>query len=140
VELSWSIRDVDGCPSACNLRGMDARCQARAGEDFPDLGAMRVCWQAVGDAGIAPADCGRALAGGSSARFRCEQAHGVTGFEIAPGPTAIWIEPLCADNGLVPRADRYEVPAPIVRDITSGDVATLNALLVVVDARACEPR
>jgi len=137
VELSWSIRDFDGCQASCDLRAKDDQCNDA--EDFADLGQVRICWEAIGDGGELALDCGRDPAVNDNSLFNCDLVHGVTGFEIPPGPTAVWIEPLCEDTGLTPPPDRYEVPAPIVRNITSGEVATLNALLVVAQPRACEP-
>jgi hypothetical protein len=137
VELSWSIRTFDGCPASCNLRGKDEQCNNIPGADFDDISEVRICWEALGDAGELRIDCGRDPMKNDNSRFACAQEHGVTGFEIPEGATAIWIEPLCKDTGLTPPPDRYEVPAPIVRNITSGAVTTLNALLIVTDPEAC---
>ncbi|RMH39009.1 MAG: hypothetical protein D6689_17995 [Deltaproteobacteria bacterium] len=129
VELSWSLRTLDGDAADCDLVGADGR-------DLPDIDAVRVCWEPVGDAGELSGVCDPVR----SDRFRCDSLHGVTGFVVEPGPTAIWIEPVCEGTGRPPPADRYAVPAPIVRTVASGEVATLNALLIAVRPDACESR
>ena len=123
VELSWSVRDTEGVASSCRI----------GGADLPELSHVRICWQPLEEDGELTEICIPQL----SERFRCELEHGVTGFEIDPGETAVWIEPLCEDGSL-PRADAYEVPAPIVRTIESGSVATLSALLIVAAPNACQ--
>jgi hypothetical protein len=128
VELSWSIRTIDGDSASCNLRSADGAV------DFEDIETVRVCWESTVDDMELTGVCTAA----ASTKFPCVEAHGVTGFGIEPGPTALWIEPVCAGSGVPPEPDRYEVPAPIVRDITEGGVVTLNALLIAVQPDACE--
>ena len=98
---------------------------------------MRVCWRPA-----AEVDAGdpRHCAPERSRAFACGEDRGVTQFEVEPGPTAIWLEPVCGD-GETPEEGTYEVPAPIVRDIRDGDAAALLALLVVVTDgdRECPP-
>ena len=125
AELSWTVRSPEGESSSCDLRGAD---------DEPDIAEVRICWEALEDDGSEfDLRCDR----DNSRSFECTVEHGVTGFEIAPGRTALWIEPLCEDSGSLPPPDRYEVPAPIVRTIEDGQVAILNALLIVAAADAC---
>jgi hypothetical protein len=128
VELSWSIRNFDGESASCDLR-------ISGGENFADIADVRICWEPVPEEGELDQVCDPV----SSTRFRCREGHGVTDFGIEEGPTAIWIEPVCEGTGVVPPPDKYQVPAPIVRNITSGGVATLNALLIVAAPDACEP-
>lgn len=127
VELSWSIRNFDGESSSCDLRTTDGS------NDFADIDQIRICWEPVepgGEIGV----CDPML----SETFDCRVGHGVSGFEIAPGDTALWIEPVCEGTMVTPTVGKYEVPAPIVRDVTSGEVVTLNALLIVAAPDACE--
>ncbi len=129
VEFSWLIRDFDGSAAGCNLKS-DANNSAL--DD--DIAEVRICWEAAPDG----SDLAQVCSAGFSDAFPCGEFHGVTGFEIEQGRTAIWVEPVC-DSGQSPPADRFEVPAPIVRDIDDGAVATLNALLIVVAPDACAP-
>ncbi len=135
VELSWSIRNFDGEAASCDLRTADGS------TDFADIADIRICWEPVAEDGEFSGACDPTL----NTRFDCRSAHGVTGFEIAPGDTALWIEPLCEvmgprpGPGPTPTVGKYEVPAPIVREVTSGEVVTLNALLIVAAPEACEP-
>jgi hypothetical protein len=117
LELSWSIRDFDGAARSCG---------------DVDFDEVRLCWESVGDS-VVTQEC--ALRDATRhAVFPCLDAHGVTRFVVDPGPTAIWIEPLCGDGAV---ATDYVVPAAIVRDVSRGEIAILNALLVVADDASC---
>ena len=70
-----------------------------------------------------PEDGGAALCND----WLCSDYQGATAFDIPSGRYALSIAPLCTD-GSTPSA---AVPAPIVRDISNGDVAQLNTLLIV---------
>jgi hypothetical protein len=122
VELSWSLRSFDGeRVNSCE----DAR-----------LDRVRICWLAV--EGDEPLDASCQTR--QSATFPCVEESGASGFEIAPGRTAFWIEPLCVD-GAPAVAGTYEVPPPIVRTVEEGRIVTLNSLLIVVAPRgsSCPP-
>ena len=108
VELSWSVRSFDGTDvEACS----DAR-----------VDEIRICWQAVSEGS---GSCT------SSEEFPCDEENGVSGFEIAPGETAFWVEPICVD-GDPADPTTYQVPPPIVRTVEEGKIVTLNSLLIVV--------
>jgi hypothetical protein len=124
VELSWEIRTPDARTTSCDLRSGD--------QDFVDFSQVRVCWEPV------VPDRELTLACDLRAEFACEAEHGVSGFEIEPGPTAFWIEPLCDGTGSPPPSSHYEVPAPIVRDVAKGAIITLSALLIVAQPDACQ--
>lgn len=122
VELSWSLRSFDGQPvDSCD----DAR-----------LDRVRICWQAVEEGETLDAACRP----GQFDDFPCGEENGASGFEIAPGRTAFWIEPLCEDGGAA-TAGTYEVPPPIVRTVEEGRIVTLNSLLIVVtpEGSPCPP-
>lgn len=120
VELSWSLRTFEGDSlEACERAGIDS---------------IRLCWLPQTDGGGS---------GGGRCRptqyraFACADESGVTRFEIPPGPTSLWIEPVCAD-GLPADPNTYQVPPPIVRTLEEGQVATLSSLLVAVsDNQSC---
>jgi len=126
AEFSWSIRSPAGTASACDLRETDS------GADRPDILSVQLCWEAVPDAGSPSLVCNR----GRRAVFDCTLSRGATDFVIAGGRTAFWVEPLCFDGEPL-EAGAVDVPAPIVRDVIRGQVATLDALLIVADAQAC---
>ena len=113
VELSWSLRSFDGDevdPDPCNMARVDE---------------VRVCWQSVEDGAATTGVCE------SSESFPCAEENGVSGFEIDPGSTAFWIEPICRD-GDTADVGTYQVPPPIVRTVAEGRIVTLNSLLIVV--------
>jgi hypothetical protein len=106
IELSWSLRSFTGDP-------IDQCTNA-------DISTIRVWWEAD-DESDRPA----------FTDFACEESRGVTGFEVPEGTTRVWVEPVCTD-GAEAAPDTYQAPAPIVRDVSNGDVITLNSLLIVV--------
>jgi hypothetical protein len=120
IELSWTLRTFDGEVIASNR---DEACRRAR------LESVRVCWQPL-SAGVDAGE-GRRCAAARSREFACGEDRGVTRFEVEPGPTAIWLEPLCVADLEPPEPGTYEVPAPIVRDIREGEVAALRALLIV---------
>ena len=114
VELSWSLRDFDG-------DAVESCADARVEE-------VEVCWQpALGSTPSVDIGCRP----GQRAVFPCSEENGVSGFEIAPGPTAFWAHPICRD-GEQAAEDTYQVPPPIVRTVEEGRIVTLNSLLIVV--------
>ena len=126
VELSWSIRTAGGQPSDCELRNPDT----------PDVEEVWICWAAQGQTTDA-CFTGDGAEPARFAAFPCQDEHGVTGFEIESGPTLIWVQPVCSAQRLPP-LDRVEVPPPILRDMVEGQVAALNALLILAEDDACQ--
>lgn len=130
VELSWRLRDSTGGedPDMCTV--------ARVGK-------IRICWIPLeADAGLpsgAPQCTIERLDGGFKELYRdfdCGQRRGVTRFEVPTGPNAFFVQPVCED-GKAPTGP-YQVPPPIVRQVDSGAVVTLNQLLVIVTPKGCE--
>jgi len=124
VELSWTLRDFDGNRTDCGPSNIES---------------VRVCWQGLGDAGLpAQSDCvAVATDAGFLEQFRefdCTASRGVTRFEIRPGRTALFVEPVC-QGGVEPQGP-FQVPPPIVREVKDGQVVTLNQLLIVVSNTA----
>jgi hypothetical protein len=60
--------------------------------------------------------------------WSCNDYGGTTAFDIPPGRYALSIAPVCGSDAGAPPAAR--VPDPITRDITNGNVAELNTLLI----------
>lgn len=114
VELSWSIRTPAGEPNNC----VDAKIEK-----------VRVCW--------APSDGASARVCQGSRTFLCTDLRGFSSFEIDSGPTAFWLEPLCEVTQVVPDPATYEVPPPLIRSVSDGQVVTLNSLLIVATDADC---
>lgn len=119
VELSWTLRDFDGGPNECEPARIDR---------------IRLCWTPLMDGGPGTdPECQAVVTdGGVEQRFRsfeCDQYRGVTRFEVPPGPTALFVAPLCL-GGAEPTG-RLQVPPPIVRTVIEGEVVTLNQLLIL---------
>jgi hypothetical protein len=112
VELSWSLRSFDGEPVDCG----DA-----------DVRAVRLCWRAAPGGETLPAICD----GAGAIDFDCGDQHGSSRFELASGRTGFLVEPLCAD-GEPAASGTYQVPAPIVRDVTEGEVVALSSIAIIV--------
>ncbi len=115
VELSWSLRTFGG--SAVES------CTEAAIQD------IRLCWEPLADG--ATTTEGAVCRAGQRRRFSCSESSGVTGFDLDPGATAFWIEPVC-DDGDAADPGTYEVPPPIVRTVQEGKIISLTSLLLVV--------
>jgi hypothetical protein len=72
----------------------------------------------------------------SQQSFQCTESRGITGFDIPPGRTSIFIDVLCGGE-MRAEDTSFQVPPPIVRTVQEGKVVTLNALLIVVDEIGC---
>jgi hypothetical protein len=116
AEVSWSLRSADGDSiEAC--------------QDV-DVRDVRLCWEAVADGSVLGG--GGECQSGQRRSFPCGESSGVTGFNLDPGRTAFWIEPVCID-GDPADAGTYQVPPPIVRTVEDGEIVSLNSLLLVVN-------
>lgn len=67
----------------------------------------------------------------------CEKNRLATSFQIDPGRWTFWLDPRCTSG----MAADVNVPDPITRDIVDGQVAQLNALLIVIQpgGGSCTP-
>jgi len=114
AEVSWSLRSFEG------------EAVETCGE--VEIRDVRLCWEPLTDGGTtAGEDCRRE----ARRSFPCDESSGVTGFQLDPGLTAFWIEPLCTD-GQPADPVTYQVPPPIVRMVEDGKIVSLNSLLLVV--------
>lgn len=123
AELSWSIFDftgkrIDNCADAA-------------------IDKVRLCWEPV-EAG-AEVTSPLACTEGQWKDTPCEDNRAVTDFSIDSGSHVFWIVPLCA-GGVVPDADTYEVPPPLLRNVAPGSVVTLNSQLIVAHRNATGTR
>ncbi len=110
VEFSWTIRTEDG--GSCNC--------ARADIDRIELTATP-CDTLAGDGTCVGSPQHR-----NTWTWSCSESHGTTHFDIPEGRWGFEIEAFTL-NGLAAQA---AVPPPIVRDVVSGEVAMLDALLI----------
>ncbi|MCP4443945.1 MAG: hypothetical protein GY811_01185 [Myxococcales bacterium] len=109
-ELTWSLRTFGGGPvESC----ADAK-----------VSKVRLCWNAV-DSGVT------GCRPGSFRDFDCQDQTGVTLFEIEPGRTAFFVEPICEDAQPA-RVGTYQVPPKIVRMVREGEVVSLESLLITI--------
>jgi hypothetical protein len=115
VELSWSLRSFDG--------------DAVDGCGMADIQEVRLCWEHLPDGSVSVG--GGSCRSGARRTFPCSEYSGITGFQLDPGATAFWIEPVC-DDGEPADAETYQVPPPIVRNVEEGKIVSLNSLLLVV--------
>jgi hypothetical protein len=112
AEFSWSLRSFDGRSiESCSDAGIDR---------------VRLCWDSLDAEGGGSGQCRPP----GLRTFDCRERRGITGFEIPPGRTSLFILPICPD-GAPARDGTYDVPPPIVRTVTEGQVVTLSSLLIV---------
>src|SRR3972149_6976577 len=115
VELSWTIRAVGGDQR-------QRHCQDASGHG--PIGAVRLVANQV--------ECGAGCAERRPAPWACDDYHGTTRFEIPEGKWSLAIAVQC-QNGTDATEPGVRVPDPIVRDIRFGEVAQLNALIILLD-------
>jgi|GEM_PF-6411065 hypothetical protein len=70
--------------------------------------------------------------------FRCDQEIGVTGFVIPPGHYSMQITATLAENQGQERSlessNGVTTPAPVVREVRTGEVTALGVNLIIVDS------
>jgi hypothetical protein len=102
VELRWEIRKTDGNKTTC-----------------ADAQVTRVRMVArLMDSDAAPI----------TRSWACDDYQGTTAFDLPAGRYALSVESMCGGDG--DAGPDEHVPEPILRDITSGNVAELNTLLI----------
>jgi hypothetical protein len=129
VELSWTVLDAQGgCGPAGS--GSVSFCCSQQG-----ISTVELCVQDCDTQDASTGSCtGKPTC--PSFTFSCDRTRGATDFAISPGRKKLWITVTCT-NGATPSG--ISVPEPLLRDVTSGDVTELNALLISVpsDRAAC---
>jgi hypothetical protein len=104
VDLSWSLERFDG-------RRVETCLEARVEK-------IRLTW-GEGD--------------NDHEDWFCEDRNAVTRRDVPPGPALLSVEPMCFDGNAADKTT-YEAPAPLAREIVSGQVVTLNTILIMVQA------
>lgn len=109
--------DVNGGAVELSWTIQDTRGDRRACDDGP-LGAVRL--RGIGPGGVTWV----------SADVECDAHRLASRFEIEPGRWAFSLEASCVGGQVA----SVQVPDPIARDIVTGQVAQLNALLIVIQS------
>jgi hypothetical protein len=122
VELSWKLR-----PASSSLPDKFVDCDSAEPGALAVTG-IRLHWRVDGTDGNASE---------GSQVWRCEDNHGVTGFDLPEGTADLWVTPECAPS--IPAApDTYIAPAPVQREVLRGDTVSLGAVELVVAVSYCD--
>lgn len=135
VELSWTLRPAS---NGSNDKFVD--CDSKR-EGTGRVAEIELSW-AVGTgaaAGTCPSD-----ASTCSKRWRCDDHHGATGFDLPEGVAELSVRPICAAAPGVPGAieqpalpDTYIAPATVLRTVIRGETVSLGAVELVVSVSDC---
>lgn len=119
VELSWKLR-----PASSDLPDKFVDC-APGLEGTNPVTRIRLFWEVEVASG--------SMTGSES--WRCDDNHGVTGFDLPEGSALLWIAPECAAGPASPFT--YTAPAPEQRRVISGDTVSLGAVELVLRVSYC---
>jgi hypothetical protein len=117
VELSWKLRAATGSDRTfldCNVDIAGARAVTH----------IRLDWEVAGITDFR--------------QFECDEAHGVTAFELPEGRALLRVSPVCTfdDVQMAAASETYIAPAPEQRTVIAGNTVSLGGvelLLVVSD-------
>jgi hypothetical protein len=115
VELSWKLRAATGASQAflsCNvgLPGTGPITHIRLDWEVGELAAFR--------------------------QWRCEDDHGVTGFELPEGSALLRVSPVCATGEADPST--YSAPAPEHRRMIAGNTVSLGGVELLLEVSSCD--
>lgn len=116
VELSWKLR-----PASSSLPDKFVECDSGLDGTGP-VTQIRLDWEMVGG-------------GSGSAAWRCDDNHGVTGFDLPEGAALLSITPECVGGPANPAT--YIAPAPEQRQVILGDTVSLGAVELVLQVSYC---
>lgn len=116
VELSWKLR-----PASSSLPDKFVECDSGLDGTGP-VTRIRLDWEVVGR-------------GSGIASWRCDDNHGVTGFDLPEGEALLSITPECANDFADPQT--YTAPAPEQRHVILGDTVSLGAVELVLQVSYC---
>ena len=116
VELSWKLR-----PASSSLADKFVDCASGKPGTNP-VTRIRLDWEVVGRTS-------------GFASWRCDDNHGVTGFDLPEGEALLSVTPECAEGPASP--DTYTAPAPEQRRVILGDTVSLGAVEIVLQVSYC---
>ncbi len=118
VELSWKLR-----PASSSLPDKFVSCTS--GEvGTGAVTEIQLDWQIEDGSGRT-----------GSQSWRCDDNHGVTGFDLPEGYALLLITPRCAEGPASPAA--YTAPAALQRTVIPGDTVSLGAVELVLQVSDC---
>jgi hypothetical protein len=127
VELSWSVRTLEGTQSGCDPEDANLATVSVW---------LRSCDQLI--AGLCHTAEGMREVPTSPLRtFECARGQAVTSFEVPEGRKEMWITVGCPTGDVDDAVVR--VPEPLVRDVVEGQVTQLHALLIAWDPSRGRP-
>lgn len=120
VELSWKLR-----PASSSLPDKFVLCDTGKlgsdGEPLPPVTRIRLDWEVGTRSGFAS--------------WRCDDNHGVTGFDLPEGDALLSVSPEC---GMGPASEvSYTAPAALQRHVILGDTVSLGAVELVLQVSYC---
>ncbi|MDB4960601.1 MAG: hypothetical protein JWP01_600 [Myxococcales bacterium] len=118
VELSWKLR-----PASSSLPDKFVECDSLQDDTGP-VTRIQLDWAMQDGSGRV-----------GSASWRCDDNHGVTGFELPEGEALLSVTPICADGPA--SLDTYTAPAPEKRNVIPGDTVSLGAVELVLQVSYC---
>jgi hypothetical protein len=118
VELSWKLR-----PASSSLPDKFVSCESGQPGTQP-VTEIQLDWQMQDGSGRT----------GSQA-WRCDDNHGVTGFDLPEGYALLFITPRCA--GGPASTLTYTAPAPEQRLVIPGNTVSLGAMELVLQVSYC---
>jgi hypothetical protein len=121
VELSWELRAKSGSAQTF----LD--CEVLDGDGLPLPGTgpvteIRLDWDVDGALG--------------SRSWRCNDDHGVTGFELPEGQALLRVSPVCASGAALPST--YTAPAPEQRTVIAGNTISLGGVELLLEVSSCD--
>lgn len=116
VELSWKLR-----PASSSLSDKFVECDSGLSGTGP-VTRIRLDWEVIGR-------------GSGFASWRCDDNHGVTGFDLPEGEALLSITPECVEGA--PDPATYTAPAPEQRHVILGDTVSLGAVELVLQVSYC---
>ncbi|MBL0215255.1 MAG: hypothetical protein IPQ07_15385 [Myxococcales bacterium] len=116
VELSWKLR-----PASSSLPDKFVNCNSGQDGTSP-VTRIRLDWEVVGRSS-------------GFASWRCDDNHGVTGFDLPEGEALLSVTPECAEGPADPQT--YTAPAPEQRRVILGDTVSLGAVELILQVSYC---
>lgn len=123
AELSWKLR-----PASSPLTDKFVDCDSTVVDDATDtmftlsVKKIRLDWSSGG-----------VMASGEE--WSCSDSQGVTGFELPPGETLLWVTPICETGAAT--AATFVAPAPEQRTVIAGDTVSLGAIELILQVSDC---